>query len=392
MDKNYIVKNIVVKFSNNSLLSNELKKVLNLFDIKYLKELNQVLEKYNLEGLKTADNQLNDEINLLLNNDSLSDELKDNLTKLKEAMIQLQLNVLLSYCAKKDQNVVIPLIAAINNKLDAVNNIINVTKQAKNENIINLEESNVKNELSSNENIINIEETQIHENPIVNNQINEKVKNAFEKTIIYPRLTNKSHNNYFDFVNRIIEQLDISSQRPFSVSGFIQFINEHNLIKIYGNLIFNTLPRINLADYYGIVTESKFRPIIKNDKNQAMILFKIYEALNRIINNKISDKQKQEDINIFINNFLEYWKAEADIHGKNDSIVIKGFDKNNFVVEDQPERKKMDIKSFENNMINISSNIKKNMNMINKLIGGSNKYWYYKYLKYKTKYLMLNVK
>lgn len=394
--KKNIIATIVDKFGNNALLTNELDNVLAKFDLQYLVKLNEVLGRHNLENLNGADNKLNDEINNLLNDKSLSEELKKQLTGLKNVMIKLQLNILLSYCTNKDQEIILPLITKINDKLASINNIIDLNApngkdelSQENINIIpHFESNNIIPYNNTHENIIfnaPIDQT------IANYEIKDEIKknNKINKKYIYPRLTNDSHNIYYKFSDNIFKKLVELSAKP-TEDKIIDFFNNKKLIEMYKSLIFNAPPPNSLDNYYNNIKKSTYKPTGNIDNNQAIILYKIYNLLKDDYNKKNKNKEKFKN---FVDLFIQYWKAELVVE-KNTILNLS-----NKVLQSSttlPIREKFDEKYLDNMSKEIQVNFDKNDKHIIRLIGGSklenykdDKHWYYKYLKYKTKYLML---
>ena len=234
--KDVYIDSIMGKFKDNSLLLSELRVILELFDDQYLKQLNVILSKYDLKKLNSVDNALDIELQGIIdNNDSYPEnEVKETFRKLREQMIKLQLNILLSYCVNDDKKVLIPLVIAINNKIESVNNIIN----PKNEEIkIEIEEIKkeeiVENPLTP---VIpdNIEKI-YDENSIKKLKDTSKLARKIQRT--YPRLTNNSNNEYLEYVKGIIDPLIKLNEQGINVEKFINFINDYKLLDFYKKLI-----------------------------------------------------------------------------------------------------------------------------------------------------------
>jgi hypothetical protein len=421
--KRGLIENIVFKFQGNSLLSKEVKNVLNLFDVEYLDQLNTALGKFSLDQLNGADNRLDEELTSILNDNKLSKEAKDNFRKLREHMVKLQLNILLSNCSNKnDQKVFIPLIQAINNKLSSVNNIIDIldenkikrqeTKKPEEIKIQNIiEEEIVEPEIKS-ENIIQeeiepeseqikfdniIEEDEVKKPVVISPILTKPIKNTPKPTIrnlgnavknsrlIYPRLTNRSHNYYLKFVNGIIDQLIALNAKIITVEDFTNFITQGNFLDIYGKLVLNSIPRIRLSNYHRIISEYAAAPKSSDiNKNQSTIMYLMYDSLLKILNN-VSTQSKKDSVDIFINNFIQYWEAEA-FHNEKGSLnkaeAFPGFENSPVKNEEPIQRDVISVAVFDK--------IKK-LARNKKLLGGGLNY-YHKYLKYKSKYLTLKVK
>ena len=112
----------MTKFNNNQLLSPILEDILKGLDIKNLDGILKIFADIKFEALNGADNELFKAINKIKEIPELAEQI--NINNLEKQLVRLQLNVLLSHCKETNSDLLKPLIEALDNKVGALNDII----------------------------------------------------------------------------------------------------------------------------------------------------------------------------------------------------------------------------------------------------------------------------
>ncbi len=121
-NKNILINEIMTKFNNNKLLSPVLEDILKGLDITNLNGILKIFTDIKFEALNGADNELFKAINKIKEIPELAEQI--NINNLEKQLVRLQLNVLLSHCRETNSDLLKPLIEALDNKVGALNQII----------------------------------------------------------------------------------------------------------------------------------------------------------------------------------------------------------------------------------------------------------------------------
>mgnify|MGYP000975217120 CR=1 FL=1 len=363
---------IMSLFQDNVLLNQPiLKNILKQFSDDYLIQLYSVLLVLDLSKLGEADNNLYEALNKFPQD-------KVDIENLKNHLMVLQLNVLLSQCFDDNRKILLKLIEAINDKFTSLNNLIDTRKKPETSEFI-INSNDFIQDISCNELNLDCEKNNsyniIEDDSDKEEELKQLVMKQFKcGKVFYPTLINKSHNDLVKLINKIqkkkVDTYDFS-----------------DLTQLLPKLMFYTIPQISLKQYYDWISISKYRPTDRVDLTQSINLYKIYGVLTK--NQPLDLEQKKEIVRYLINYVASEILHQSARQSSHPLMICNKFKQIN---EEHVARTRINldlVNSLQNKLLELTRLLEKQK----KQKGGAPKsVYYYKYIKYKHKYLSLKQK